>query len=106
MKVEDVKLGVTDSQKEKAMAVIAFISEDGRAVGVGLNKKTSANWTKSGSFGETYKFEGLIVKDIKNGDVINFEGDLDGSDNWDYICKLEVSAHRLCSRAGWRVSTK
>ncbi len=89
MKVEDVKLGVTDSQKEKAMAVIAFISEDGRAVGVGLNKKTSANWTKSGSFGETYKFEGLIVKDIKNGDVINFEGDLDGSDNWDYICKLD-----------------
>ena len=89
MKVEDVKLGVPDSQKDKAMAVIAFISEDGRAVGVGLNKKSSANWTKSGSFGETYKFEGLIVKDKKNGDEIEFEGDLNGSDNWAYICKFD-----------------
>ena len=89
MKVEDVKLGVPDSQKDKAMAVIAFISEDGRAIGVGLNKKSSANWTKSGSFGETYKFEGLIVKDKKNGDKIEFEGDLNGSDNWTYICKFD-----------------
>lgn len=89
MKVEDVKLGVPDSQKEKAMAVIAFITEDGRAVGVGLNKKSSANWTKSGSFGETYKFEGLIVRDHRHGDEIDFEGDLDGSDNWAYICDID-----------------
>ena len=89
MKVEDVKSGVPYSQKQKAMAVIAAFTEDGRAIGVGLNKKNYANWAKSGSFGETYKFEGLIVKDKKNGDKIEFEGDLIGSDNWDYICKFD-----------------
>ena len=31
-----------DDKMAKAMAVIAFIAEDGRAVGVGLNKKSSA----------------------------------------------------------------
>ena len=89
MKVEDVKLGVPNEKMEKAMAVIAFITEDGRAVGVGLNKKSSANWTKSGSFGETHKFEGLIVRDHRHGDEIDFEGDLDGSDNWAYICDID-----------------
>ena len=89
MKVEDVKLGVPDDKMAKAMAVIAFIAEDGRAVGVGLNKKSSANWTKSGSFGETYKFKNLIVQDHRHGDKIDFEGDLDGSDNWAYICEFD-----------------
>ena len=89
MKVEDVKLGVPDEKMEKAMAVIAFIAEDGRTVGVGLNKKSSANWTKSGSFGETYKFKNLIVQDHRHGDEIDFEGDLNGSDNWAYICDID-----------------
>ena len=89
MKVEDVKLGVPESQIDKAMAVIAFIAEDGRAVGVGLYKKTSANWAKSGSYGETYKFEGLKVTDHRHGDKIEFEGDLIGSDNWAYICEFD-----------------
>ena len=89
MKVEDVKTGVPDSKVDRAMAVVAAITEDGRILGVGIHKHIAPHWAKSSTFGETNSFEGIITRDHRHGDEIEFEGDLDGSDNWDYICKID-----------------
>ena len=90
IKAEDVKYGVPDNKMSKAIAVIAAVTEDGRTLGIGIKKTSGTRWAKSESFGETSYFENLITKFTKqsNEDYI-FSGDLDGSDNWNYICSID-----------------
>lgn len=99
MKVEDVNLGVPDSKIDKVMAVIAITTKDGRALGVGIHKRDSTNWTKSDTFGETNSFEKIITTADRHSDWdIDFEGDLDGSDNWAYICSVDSEGSADASR--------
>jgi hypothetical protein len=50
-------------------------------------------WAKAGSTGFTTKFEGIICKPSKVGrgaaQTATFEGDIDGSDNWEYIKSID-----------------
>ncbi len=85
MKVEDVQYGVPDEQISKAFGVIASTTYGG-GVGkaVGLQKGTNLQWAPYGTAG----FEKNFTK-IQGTTV---SGDLDGSDNWGYICSVFSSA--------------
>ena len=79
VKVEDVQYGVPDEQISKAFGVIASTIYGG-VVGkaVGLQKGTNLIWAPYGTTGYNKNF-----KEIQGTTT---SGDMDGSDNWDYIC--------------------
>ena len=90
IKSTDVIYGIPDEQVSKAIAVIAFITDDGRTLGVGLNKGKDLSWATKGSLGYKTNFEKIRAED--SGSVnkgFSFSGDKNGSDNWDYICSID-----------------
>jgi len=76
------------------VAIIAGLNCYGRAIGIALHISSSElSWAKGGTTGYYTKFEGIICKLSNTGNgaalTATFTGDLDGSDNWDYICSRD-----------------
>jgi len=64
----------------------------GQCFAVGLQcSEDGLCWAFRGTEGETTNFEGIRAyhKETENGYIIT--GDCDGSDNWDYICSVELN---------------
>ena len=75
------------------VAVIAGVNCYGSAIGIALHYASKLSWAKYGSTSYNTKFEGIIGNPSKTGDgaasTATFTGDLDGSDNWHYICSID-----------------
>ena len=84
LKFENAKYGIPDAKRGDVFAVIGYAPYGGgTGVCVGLYKNNYVQWAPEGSFGHDNNFVGIQY---------NFEtlyGDIDGSDNWDYICKID-----------------
>ena len=81
IKAENVQYGVPNSQLSKAFAVITSVSYGGglgKAVGL---ERSSLAWAKNGTTGYRTNFTG--IQGTKTS------GDMDGSDNWEYICSID-----------------
>ena len=66
------------------VAVVAGLKNDGsQIIAVGLQKGTSLRWAPSGTTGYNTKFTGIQGTETS--------GDMDGSDNWEYICSVDTS---------------
>ena len=63
----------------------------GAALGIALHiSPSNLMWAKDGSTGHNTKFEGIIcTAQGNNASTATFIGDIDGSDNWDYICSID-----------------
>ena len=82
IKAEDVKYGIPTEQISKAFAVVAFNKDYGaNPVAIGLQKGISLQWASSGTTGYNTNFTEI------QGTTTS--GDMDGSDNWDYICSVD-----------------
>ncbi|WP_255806420.1 fibronectin type III domain-containing protein [Treponema putidum] len=76
------------------VAIIAGVNGYGRAIGIALHiSQSELHWAKYGSSGYNTKFEGIICTPSATGEgtasMATFTRDLDGSDNWDYICSID-----------------
>ena len=73
------------------VAIICGVNGYGAALGIALHISPSGlRWAKDGSTGYNTKFEGIIcTPQGDNALTATFTGDLDGSDNWDYICSID-----------------
>ncbi|MGI5063799.1 fibronectin type III domain-containing protein [Treponema denticola] len=76
------------------VAIIAGLNCYGSALGIALHIGPSGlMWAKNGSTGYKTKFEGIICTPSAEGSgaasTATFTGDLDGSDNWHYICSID-----------------
>ena len=92
IKAEDVQYGIPDSQMSKAFAVIAsapYGGAEGKAVG--LQKSSSTlEWAPeytTGYYKEFTEIQAAYSGDSSSG--YTFSGDIDGSDNWESICKVD-----------------
>ncbi|UTC76138.1 DUF4959 domain-containing protein [Treponema sp. OMZ 792] len=74
------------------VAIIAGLNGYGRAIGIALHI-ADLRWAKIDSTGYNTGFEGIICEPSVAGNgaasTATFTGDLDGSDNWDYICSID-----------------
>ena len=86
MKAENVKYGVPDSQAAKAFGVIGRTTYGGcKGYAVGVQKSaTTLTWAAENSTGYYRNFTGI------QGTITS--GDMDGSDNWEYICSKDSTA--------------
>ena len=76
------------------IAIICGTNKYGAALGIALHTSGSGlTWAKDGSTGYTTKFEGIICTASQTGSgaaqTATFTGDTDGSDNWDYIKRVD-----------------
>ena len=76
------------------VAIICGINGYGAALGIALHKSPSdLRWAKDESTGYYTKFEDIICtpSNTESGaaSTAAFTGDIDGSDNWDYICGID-----------------
>ena len=68
------------------IAIICGTNKYGAALGIALHTSGSnLMWAKDGSTGYNTEFKGIICEHNSNG----FVGDTDGSDNWDYIKRVD-----------------
>ncbi|WP_255817295.1 hypothetical protein [Treponema putidum] len=78
------------NESNPPVAVIAGVNGYGRAIGIALHISESDLYWAIGSTGSNTKFEGIICTPSgSNASTATFTGDLDGSDNWDYICSQD-----------------
>ena len=90
--VENIQYGLSDEQRIKAFGVIAsapYGGGTGNAVGLKMSS-SSLTWAPSGTTGCDTNFEEIQVS--KSGSASSgyvFTGDLDGSDNWEYIRSID-----------------
>jgi hypothetical protein len=78
---------ITDIQKASAVAVIFFVSDNGRtALGVGLHHCSSINWAERLMAGCLTNFEEIQCEVTGSVGYYSFSGDIDGSNNWAEIC--------------------
>ncbi len=90
IKAENVPYGIPSTQISKALAVVAFVKDYGvTPVAVGLYKRSSLQWSSSPT-GSGENFTGI------QGTTTS--GDMDGSDNWEYICSIDPSASETAAR--------
>ena len=89
LKSKDEYAGIDSSNPP--VAIICGVNEYGAAIGIALHISPSdLRWAKSGSTGYNTKFEGIICTvQGGNASTATFIGDIDGSDNWDYICSID-----------------
>lgn len=74
-------------QNNLPIAVIAGFREDGTAFGVGVHRSDMPlQWATDDTVGYTDRFTDIVCTQ-DSGSV--FEGDKDGSDNWDVICSQD-----------------
>ncbi len=95
--------GMTAEQKENAIGVLYALDENGKPrgwLGVynSIQKKTGCwlDWAKAHTTGFNTKFEDIICTPSTSGEgaasTATFTGDIDGSDNWAYICSIDPTA--------------
>lgn len=93
-------LSFTYEQKEKAVGIMYDFNEYGIPRGwLGIYNSADGtelgryNWARSGTIGYESFFEDIIctpsVTGVEAISKATFSGDIDGQDNWDYICKLD-----------------
>ena len=63
----------------------------GAAIGIALHtSREGLSWANDGSTGYHTKFTGIICESSGGSAAIaTFTGDIDGSDNWEYICSID-----------------
>ena len=76
------------------VAIICGVNEYGAALGIALHISPSGlKWAKDGSAGYNTRFEGIRCIPSNTGSgaasTATFFWDIDGSDNWDYICSQD-----------------
>lgn len=77
------------------VAVVFGTNAYGAPCGVALHKSPSGlSWAQSGTTGYNTKIEGIVCTPSVSGSgaaaTAAFTGDEDGSDNWDYICSVDL----------------
>ena len=93
---------LTDEQRSNVVAVIAFVGDGvvgkkGLVYGLGVERSDYyQTWAAKDSFGATTSFDSIanttqVKVSAKNAFDPN-SGDIDGSDNWDEICKADPNA--------------
>ena len=95
--LEDGSLVVKDDYDSNTMKAIAVVVgtkyAGGQVLGVGLQQASSLMWAPSGTTGYKTKFENIICTPSETGSgaasTATFAGDIDGSDNWEEICKVD-----------------
>lgn len=84
-------------QANKPIAVIGTVLYGGGSgLGIGFEIGENLKWAPEGTLGyDTYYFEDIAV--TVTGEIGNyvFEGDLDGSDNWEYICSVDPKGCKI-----------
>lgn len=70
------------------VAVVAAVKEDGSAMGVGLTQGSKLHWAEASAGG--YASVAAIIPTETTS--LSFSGDIDGSDNWAEICKVDTTA--------------
>jgi len=89
IKAENVQY-VPESQLPKAFAVIAsapYGGGVGKAVGL---QSSILKWASSGTTGYSTNFTGIQADySSSTSSGYTFSGDIDGSDNWEYICSID-----------------
>ena len=89
---------LNEDQKTNAVAVVCGFNGNGKTLGLGLKQsETKLTWAESGTTGYDTKFTDIICTPSGYGsdgtaDTATFEGDLDGSDNWNKICENDTNA--------------
>ncbi|UTD07484.1 DUF4959 domain-containing protein [Treponema denticola] len=83
-----------DSSNPPVAVLIGAQNIYGAAIGIALHiSPSNLSWAKYGSSGYNTEFEGIICTPSATGSgaayTATFTGDLDGSDNWDYICGID-----------------
>ncbi len=97
-------LSFTDEQKQKAVGIVYGLDEDGGPRGY-LGLYNSAGGTNSGrrmwaayitreTTGCNIKFNGIVCTprdygNLETANLATFTGDVNGSDNWNYICSID-----------------
>ena len=73
------------------VAIICRVDRYGAALGIALHRSPSGlKWAKDGSTGYNTRFKGIIcTPQGYNASTETFTGDIDGSDNWEYICGID-----------------
>lgn len=82
--------GYTKDESNPPVAVVAGFNKDGQVLGLGLKNCAEVAWAKENTTGYTTSFAKIITEYSKNtSSVYEFNGDSDGSNNWDYICSID-----------------
>lgn len=83
VKAENIQYGIPIEQKSKALGVVVgFNRYLGNPIIIGLNKSSSSStWAQEGSVGYNTNF--IEIKGTSTS------GDMNGSDNWDYVCSID-----------------
>ena len=81
----------TTDENNKSVAIVAGFNAKGAVLGLGLKKSSSyISWAKFDSTGYNTRFTDIIAKFREStSSGYTFTGDLDGSDNWEYICSVD-----------------
>ncbi len=84
-KIDVANIGSCSITADNAPVAVACFNENGVAFGLGLKiSGTSLQWAKDSTTGYNTNFTKIIgTKD---------SGDMDGSDNWEYICSIDSKA--------------
>ena len=83
--------GYTKNESNLPVAVVAGFNKDGQVLGLGLKNRAEVAWAKGNTTGCTTSFKEIITEYSKNtSSGYDFNGDSDGSNNWDYICSIDT----------------
>ena len=94
-------LTLTEEQKSKAVAVIFYTPLNDSMLGVAIHNTNGENpyeysWAKEETTGCSTNFSSIVCtpepRGSKTSEIAYFDGDKDGSDNWNEICKLDSTA--------------
>ena len=91
IKAENVQYGIPESQKDKAFGVV-LSAPYGRGTGkiVGLQNSDEKDWASIDTKGYKTNFKEIQADyTYSSSGGYTFTGDLDGSDNWEYICSKD-----------------
>ncbi len=92
IKAENVQYGIPSAQIPKAFAVVVGLKNyESVPIAVGLQKGSSLEWTGGYTTGYYSNFTEIQAEySGSSSSGYTFTGDLDGSDNWEYICSVDT----------------
>ena len=83
-------------QSNKPIAVIGTVLYGGGSgLGIGFEFEENLKWAPEGTLGFDTYFEDIVVTVTGEDGNYVFEGDLDGSDNWEYICSVDPEGSKV-----------
>ena len=83
-------------QANKPIAVIeTVLYGGGSGLGIGFEIGKNLQWAPEGTLGFKTLFEEIAVSVTGEEGNYVFEGDLDGSDNWEYICSVDPEGSKV-----------